>query len=73
MDDFPPRNGDYFGFHTFRRSAASIAFDANIPLTTLQHHGHWRSDAIWAYISDNTAQSLQVPLAFQNLIHNSLP
>ena len=62
-----------YGFHTFRRSAASMAFDANIPLITLQHHGHWRSDAIWAYISDNTAQSLQVPLAFQNLIHNSLP
>ena len=56
-----------YGFHT------SMAFDANIPLTTLQHHGHWRSDAIWAYISNNTAQSLQVPLAFQNLIHNSLP
>ena len=29
------------GFHTFRRSAATIAFDAQVPLQTLQLHGLW--------------------------------
>ena len=60
------------GFHTFRCSAATIAFDAKVPLQTLQLHGLWRSDAIWSYISRDTSLSLQVPLTFQSLV-NSLP
>ena len=55
------------GFHMFRWSGASLAYDANVPLSIIQNHGLWRSDAIWAYISDSTSQSLQVPLAFQHL------
>ena len=60
------------GFHTFRRSGATIAFDAKVPLQTLQMHSLWHSDAIWSYISSNTSLSLQVPLTFQKLF-NSLP
>ena len=30
-----------FGFHTFRRSGASIAYDANVPLSTIKMHGAW--------------------------------
>ena len=55
------------GFHMFRRSGASLAYGANVPLSIIQNHGLWCSDAIWAYISDSTSQSLQVPLAFQRL------
>ena len=62
-----------FGFHTFRRSAASIAFNAQVLLQAIQIHGHWRSDAVWSYISANTSQSLQVPLAFQNIVASTLP
>ena len=58
------------GFHIFRQSGASVAYDANIPLSVLQQHGCSHSDAIWAYISDSTAQSLQVPLTFQQLANN---
>ena len=60
------------GFHTFSHSAATIAFDANIPLQTLQLHSLFRSDAIWSYIFRDTSLSLQVPLTFQYLV-NSLP
>ena len=45
------------GFHIFRTSGASVAYDAHIPLPVLQQHGCWRTEAIWAYISDSTAQS----------------
>ena len=62
-----------YGFHTFRRSAASIAFEANVPLQAIQTHGHWCSEAVWSYISANTSHSLQVPLAFQAIINPSLP
>ena len=58
------------GFHMFRWSGASLAYDANVPLSIIQNHGLWRSDAIWAYISDSTSQSLQVRLTFQCLATN---
>ena len=33
------------GFHTFRRSGATLAFDNNIPLQNIMAHGLWRSSA----------------------------
>ena len=61
-----------FGFHTFRRSGASIAYDANVPLSAIKMHGAWQSDAVWAYISADTSQTLKIPLAIQTLA-NTLP
>ena len=34
------------GFHTFRRSGATLAFDNSVPLQNIMAHGLWRSDAI---------------------------
>ena len=31
------------GFHTFRRSAATIAYDANASLTAIKTHGLWHT------------------------------
>ena len=61
-----------FGFHSFRTTGATLAFDADIPLDSIKMQGLWASDAIWAYISDHTSHSLQFPLALQQLA-NSLP
>ena len=61
-----------FGFHTFRRCGASIAYDANVPLAAIKMHGAWQSDALWSYISADTSQTLKIPLAFQALA-NALP
>ena len=60
------------GFHTFRRSAATIVFDANASLMAIKMHGLWNSDAIFSYISDNTSQALQVPLTSQCLVNSLL-
>ena len=38
------------GFHAFRRSGASWAFDHGIPLEHIKTHGGWRSEAIWRYL-----------------------
>ena len=35
-----------YRFHTFRRSGATIAFEANTPLSSIEMHGLWSSDAI---------------------------
>ena len=61
-----------YGFHSFRRSGATLVYDSNVSLSSIKMHGVWNSDAVWLYISDNTSQSLQVPLTFQSLV-NSLP
>ena len=59
------------GFHTFRPSTAMIAYDANASLTAIKSYGLWSSDAIWHYISDNTAQALHVPFTFQHLVNTT--
>ena len=61
-----------YGFHSFRRSGATLAYDSNISLSSIKMHGVWNSDAVWSYISGNTSQSFQIPLAFQSLV-NALP
>ena len=39
-----------YGFHTFRRSGASWAFDNNVALDYIKTHGGWSSNAIWRYL-----------------------
>ena len=55
-----------FGFHTFRRSGASLAFQSNTMLQDIQSHGGWRSQAIWTYLSSNSTAS--VANTFQSLL-----
>ena len=38
-----------FGFHSFRRSGATLANDSNISLSSIKMHGVWSSDAVWSY------------------------
>ena len=59
------------GFHTFRRSAATIAYDVNASLPAIKSHGLWSNDTVWCYISENTSQALQVPLTFQRLVNTT--
>ena len=60
----------HFGFHSFRRTGGTLAFDANTPLDSIKMQGLWSSDAIWSYISDHTSHSLQFPLALQRLANS---
>ena len=46
-----------FGFHAFRRSGASLAFNENVPLEYIKVHGHWKSNAVWAYLKKCTTGS----------------
>ena len=43
-------NPKHYGFHTFRRSGATLAFELGVPLQNIQQHGTWLSDAVWSYI-----------------------
>ena len=57
-----------FGFHVFRRSGASWAFDHNINLDHIKSHGGWRSDAIWRYLIKTPAAAGSVARTFQTLL-----
>ena len=39
-----------YGFHTFRRSGASLAFSLQVPLQYIKSHGTWASDSVWQYL-----------------------
>ena len=57
-----------YGFHTFRRSGASLAFSLKVPLKHIKAHGIWTSDAVWAYLSTSQyllalTNTLSTPLA----------
>ena len=56
-----------YGFHTFRRSGASLALSLNIPVEHIKAHGTWKSDAVWSYLSTS-----HYPLALTNTISKHL-
>ena len=57
-----------FGFHAFRRSGATVAFDHQVPLEHIMAHGLWRSNAVWNYLQTSSVAPSSVPLAFAFLI-----
>ena len=57
-----------FGFHAFRRSGASLAFNANVPLEYIKVHGHWKSNAVWTYLKNAPKAAAVVASTFQNLV-----
>ena len=59
----------HYGFHTFRRSAASLAFQLNVPIQNIKSHGTWVSDAVWAYIQPSLTTS-PVTSAFKNYLQH---
>ena len=43
-----------YGFHCFRCSGACLALELKVPLEDIKIQGHWRSDAVWAYLQKKT-------------------
>ena len=59
------------GFHTFRRSGATLAFDNNISLQNIMSHGLWRSSAVWTYLQNSSTAPSVIPTTFASLISSS--
>ena len=57
-----------YGFHCFRRSGATLALELKVPLENIKIHSHWKSDAIWSYLSDTPKAASVVASAFQQHI-----
>ena len=46
----------FFTFHDFRRSGATFAFNAHIPIQDIKRDGTWSSECVCRYIqSDHTS------------------
>ena len=58
----------YYTFHTVRRSGASAAYNANVPVPSIKEHGTWTSECVWTYIQSNEQKAMEVSVAFQKLL-----
>ena len=56
------------GFHSFRRSGATLAFDSNIQLQDIMAHGLWKSSAVWQYLQNASVAPSIVPTTFASII-----
>ena len=56
------------GFHTFRRSGATLAFDNNVKIQNIMAHGLWCSSAIWSYLEKASQAHSIIPTTFTKLI-----
>ena len=59
------------GFHTFRRSGATFAFDHNVALQDTMAHGLWRSAAIWTNLQNASQAASIIPQTFTSNIPSS--
>ena len=60
------------GFHTFRRSGATLAYASNIQLQHIMAHGLWRSSTVWTYIQNASLAPSIIPTTFAAIIPHNL-
>ena len=58
-----------FPFHTFRRSGATLAFNANVGVQHIKRHGTWSSDAVQAYLIEDPLHASGVAQTFTKMFH----
>ena len=61
---------NHFTFHTFRRSGATLAYNAHMPIQSIKHHGSWTSDCVWTYIQQDGSHSRDIAAAFVSMVNN---
>ena len=58
-----------YGFHTFRRSGATLAFNLDISMEEIKRHGTWRSDAVNSYIVADPLKAAGVSNKFKRFFN----
>ena len=56
-------------FHAFRRSGATCAYNAHVPLQNIKSHGSWASECVWSYMQQNEDRSSEIAASFRCLIN----
>ena len=60
-----------YGFHTFRRSGASLAFSLNVPVQFIKAQGTWQSDAVYRYIDNASYSTILTTTVSQFLVNTT--
>ena len=61
----------HFTFHDFRRSGATFAFNAQIPIQAIKRHGTWSSNCVWRYIQSDHSSGDHIANALASVINNA--
>ena len=61
-----PKN--YYTFHSFRRSGATLAYNSQVPVPYIKDHGSWTSDCVWDYIQKDHTNGENIASTFAKLI-----
>ena len=59
------------GFHTFRCSGATLAFDNNVQVQDIMAHALWRSSSVWTYLQNTSQTPSIIPSTFAYLPHTA--
>ena len=62
---------NFYTFHSFRRSGASLAYGIDIPVKEMKEHGTWASDCVWRYIRPEATAGRQVSSQFRKCFYNA--
>ena len=62
-------NPHFYTFHSFRRSGATFAYNAHIPVQQIKRHGTWTSECVWRYIQADHSSGESLALSLANAIH----
>ena len=65
---YPP---NFFTFHTFRCSGATLAYNSHVPIHQIQHHGSWTSDCVWRYIKQDQKLGEDIANTFATVVNNA--
>ena len=60
------------GFHTFRRSGATYAFDHNVAIQNIMAHGLWKSSSVWTYLQNASQAASIIPNTFASTVPSTL-
>ena len=58
----------FYTFHTLGCSGATLAYQAQVPLSDIKDHGTWTSNCVWTHIQDKAHVGTNVAQAFQSMV-----
>ena len=59
----------FFTYHSFRRSGATFAYNAHVPIQQIKRHGTWSSECVWRYIQSDHVSGEALAFALADVIN----
>ena len=59
---------NFYTFHAFRCSGATLAYKAHVPTKEIMEIGNWTPDCVWRYIQKDQDRGSTVAIAMQDML-----